>query len=54
MKKFLVIFLLSYLWFSISNAGLEEPGKNNASDDDDPYTVSDPDTIIKYLKTKAG
>ena len=29
MKKFLVIFLLSYLWFSISNAGLEEPGKNN-------------------------
>ena len=32
----------------------EEPGKNNASDDDDPYTVSDPDTIIKYLKTNAG
>ena len=32
----------------------EEPGKNNASDDDDPYTVSDPDTMIKYLKDNAG
>ena len=28
----------------------EEPGKNNASDDDDPFTVSDVDTIIKHLK----
>ena len=28
----------------------EEPGKNNASDDDDPFEVSDVDTMIKYLK----
>ena len=32
----------------------EEPGKNNASDDDDPFTVSDVDTMIKYLKENAG
>ena len=32
----------------------EEPGKNNASDDDDPFTVSDADTMIKYLKENAG
>ena len=29
----------------------EEPGKNNSSDDDDPFTVSDVDTMIEYLKT---
>ena len=28
-----------------------EPGKNNSSDDDDPFTVSDVDTMIKYIKT---
>ena len=28
----------------------EEPTKNNASDDDDPFEVSDADTMIKYLK----
>ena len=28
----------------------EEPGKNNASDDDDPLKVSDANTMIKYLK----
>lgn len=28
----------------------EEPGKNNASDDDDPFEVSDVDTMINYLK----
>ena len=28
----------------------EEPGKNHANDDDDPFTVSDADTMIKYLK----
>ena len=28
----------------------EEPGKNHANDDDDPFTVSDVDTMIKYLK----
>ena len=28
----------------------EEPGKNNASDDDDPFTVSDVDTMIDYVK----
>ena len=28
----------------------EEPGKNNASDDDDPLSVSDANTMIKYLK----
>ena len=28
----------------------EEPGKNNASDDDDPFTVSDAETMIKYLQ----
>ena len=27
----------------------EEPGKNNASDDDDPFTVSDVDTMIDYI-----
>ena len=32
----------------------EEPGKNNSSDDDDPFTVSDVDTMIKYLKDNAG
>ena len=32
----------------------EEPGKNNASDDDDPFTVSDVDTMIKYLKEING
>ena len=28
----------------------EEPGKNNNSDDDDPFEVSDVDTMINYLK----
>tara|TARA_B100000674_G_C37794774_1_gene893512 strand:- start:43 stop:576 length:534 start_codon:yes stop_codon:yes gene_type:complete len=28
----------------------EEPGKNNSSDDDDPFEVSDVDTMIKYVK----
>tara|TARA_Y100001972_G_C7628651_1_gene315488 strand:- start:333 stop:824 length:492 start_codon:yes stop_codon:yes gene_type:complete len=28
----------------------EEPGKNHSNDDDDPFTVSDVDTMIKYLK----
>ena len=28
----------------------EEPGFNNASADDDPFVVSDADTMIKYLK----
>ena len=32
----------------------EEPGKNNAGDDDDPFTVSDVDTMIKHLKENAG
>ena len=32
----------------------EEPGKNNASDDDDPFEVSDVDTMIKYLKENDG
>ena len=32
----------------------EEPGKNNASDDNDPFEVSDVDTMIKYLKENAG
>ena len=32
----------------------EEPGKNNASDDDDPFTVSDIDTMLKYVKEKNG
>ena len=27
----------------------EEPGMNNLSLDDDPYTVSDPNTMLKYL-----
>ena len=30
----------------------EEPGKNNASDDDDPFGVSDADTMINFLKNK--
>lgn len=28
----------------------EEPGKNNSSDDNDPFEVSDVDTMIKYLE----
>ena len=28
----------------------EEPGKNNASEDNDPFEVSDVDTMIKYVK----
>ena len=32
----------------------EEPGKNNASDDDDPFTVSDAETMIKHLQENAG
>ncbi len=32
----------------------EEPGKNNSSDDNDPFEVSDVDTMIKYLKENAG
>ena len=32
----------------------EEPGKNNASDDKDPFEVSDVDTMIKHLKDNAG
>ena len=27
-----------------------EPGKNNAGDDNDPFTVSDANTMLKYLK----
>ena len=30
----------------------EEPGKNNASDDEDPLKISDVNTMIKYLKGK--
>ena len=29
----------------------EEPGFNNFSNDDDPYEVSDPDTMLKYLQS---
>ena len=32
----------------------EEPGKNNASEDNDPFEVSDADTMIKYLRENAG
>ena len=32
----------------------EEPGKNNASDDNDPFEVSDADTMIKYMRENAG
>ena len=27
----------------------EEPGFNNFSDDDDPYKVSDPETMLKSI-----
>ena len=30
----------------------EEPGFNNFSNDDDPYEVSDPDTMLKYLNER--
>ena len=30
----------------------EEPGKNNRGEDDDPFEVSDVDTMINYLKRK--
>jgi len=32
----------------------EEPGKNNAGDNGDPFEVSDADTMINYLKENAG
>jgi len=32
----------------------EEPGKNNASDDNDPFEVSDAQTMINFLKENAG
>ena len=32
----------------------EEPGKNNASEDNDPFEVSDADTMIKYMRENAG
>ena len=32
----------------------EEPGKNNAGDDTDPFEVSDADTMINYLKENNG
>ena len=28
---------------------LQEPGINNFSDDDDPYEVSTPENVMKYL-----
>ena len=31
-----------------------EEGKNNASDDDDPFEVSDAKTMLEYLKENAG
>jgi len=31
----------------------EEPGKNNASDDNDPFEVSDVDTMLKFIKENA-
>ena len=30
----------------------EEPGKNNAGDDQDPFEVSDVDTMLDYLKSQ--
>ena len=30
----------------------EEKGKNNSSDDDDPFTVSDAGTMLKWMKTR--
>ena len=38
----------------VVEAWFEEPGKNNSSDDDDPFEVSDVDTMINYLKENAG
>jgi peroxiredoxin len=32
----------------------EEPGKNNNSEDSDPFEVSDAQTMINYLKENAG
>ena len=32
----------------------EEPGKNNNSEDSDPFEVSDVDTMINYLQENAG
>ena len=32
----------------------EEPGQNSASDDNDPFEVSDVDTMINYLKSNEG
>ena len=29
----------------------EEPGRNNDSADDDPYGVTSPETILKYLQS---
>ena len=32
----------------------EEPGKNNASDDNDPFEVSDVRTMLNHLQKNAG
>ena len=31
-----------------------EEGLNNSSDDDDPFTVSDAQTMLDYIKSNAG
>jgi peroxiredoxin len=44
----------SWRYAAIINDGkveamFEEPGFNNYSDDDDPYEVSTPENVMKYL-----
>ena len=31
-----------------------EPGQNNSSDDDDPFKVSDAQTMLKFIESNAG
>ena len=32
----------------------QEPGINDAGEDDDPYTVTDPQVVLDYLRTTAA
>ena len=45
---FLVAFIAQYAIGAIMQ--FIEPGKNDASDDDDPFEVSDAETMLKYIK----
>ena len=37
----------------VVEAWFEEPGINDVGDDSDPYEVSDPETVLAYLRTSS-